>query len=259
MARIVRQREDAVDGGGLVDVGGDVLQPGEEEQHVAAGRHPDDEEDDRQHRDRGAGEPVPPGQAHEVARGEGLGARSARPVADADRAERHVQHAARVGEPLRAVDAEEGEQGVDAAAAGEEEEEDAGDRDRARDRREVVGRPEEREPLEAALVEQQGEGQGEHGLDRHDHQHVVEVVAQRGREVAAGQGVLGQQLAVVVGADEAHARAERRAAAGPVADAHPERDEDRQHEEEPEDDDDGRGEEPAGARLGGPGGAASGA
>ena len=115
---------------------------------------------------------------------------------------------ARVGEPLRPVDPDEGEQGVDAAAAGEEEEEDAGDRDRARHRREVVGRPEEREPLEAALVEQQGEGEGEHRLDRHHHQHVVEVVAQRGREVAPGQRVLGEQLPVVVGADEAHLGAE---------------------------------------------------
>src|SRR5439155_14455408 len=47
----------AVDGGGLVEVDGDALEAGQEDQHVVAKAFPDGHDDDRWHGPGGAGEP----------------------------------------------------------------------------------------------------------------------------------------------------------------------------------------------------------
>ena len=63
----------------------------------------------------GPGQPVPPGQPERAAAGQRRGRRvgSTRPTP----AEQQVEHAARVGEPLRAVDAEQRQERVDRAAS----------------------------------------------------------------------------------------------------------------------------------------------
>ena len=70
------------------------------------------------------------------------------------------------------------------------------------DRREVEQRAEAAAAAQEPLVDEEGEEQRQHRLRRDDDDHVVERVAQRDGEVLAADPVLGEQLAVVVEADE---------------------------------------------------------
>ena len=130
----------------------------------------------------------------------------------------------------------------------EEELEEDDDRDRARDRREVERGPEEPDPSQAP-VDEDGQEERNRGLDRHDEQDVVDVVADRRAEVVLVEPRLRQQVAVVLEADVVRVRAERAAVAVPVGDADPGRHADRYQEEDAEDDDHRGDEQPAGRSL----------
>ena len=67
-----------------------------------------------------------------------------------------------------------------------------------RDRREVEQRAEAAPAAQEPLVDEEGEEQRQHRLDRDDDEHVVERVADRRGEVLAADTFLGEQLAVVV-------------------------------------------------------------
>ncbi len=177
----------------------------------------------------------PDSQSHQVSPGPAVGERGGRVrgVPQAQAVAGQVQQAAAVAEPVRPVDAEHPEQRVDRAAAGEQEDEDQADGHRAGDGREVERRPEEALGADPR-VEHQRQAQGDHRLQRHDQQDVPGVVAQRRHEVLPGQARLGEDRRVVVEPDEAHRAAERRPAAAPVGQAHPERHEDRDEHEQPD-------------------------
>ena len=138
----------AVELGGLVDRVVDVLQGGEEQQHERPRRREHGHHDEDAHGDARAGEPVPVADAEEEAVRE-----AGRRVVDAEVLEDDVEEPVRVVEPCRAVQAEERQQLVDRARRIEEEEEEDGDRDGARDRREVEGGPEEADELDASIDE----------------------------------------------------------------------------------------------------------
>jgi hypothetical protein len=146
------------------------------------------------------------------------------------------------------VDVGDREDPVDDAGLREEHEPDERDRDRGGDRREIEQGPEATATAEEALVDEEREEQREERLDRNDDQHVVEGVAERDREVATPDARLGEQLAVVAQPDRL--RLERRAEAGPVPEADPHGQQDRDREEHDQTEQRGRREQPAGEGVG---------
>jgi hypothetical protein len=105
-----------------------------------------------------------------------------------------VDHAPGVVQPVDVLD---WKKRVDCTVGLKQEHEDQGDRDRACYRGKVIGGPEESFSLQELLVEDDRENERDDRLDRHDSEHVVEVVAQTDGEVGPSHTVVGKQLSIV--------------------------------------------------------------
>ena len=87
---------------------------------------------------------------------------------------------------------------VDDAVTLEQEYKNDGYGDRARDRGEIEGGPEEPLGPQEPVVDQIGQPQGERCLERHGEQEEIEVVTDRGGEVGLVQAGPGYECAVIV-------------------------------------------------------------